>query len=205
MKSNLILTVLTSLTLPALISISGCGSESADPPAAMAGTANVAGATTGGAGATSVAGGGTTAGGTTGGAGTTSVAGGGTTGGAGTTGAAGAAGVVCDAPATIFAIDGDQGCAGAICHIAANATMYPPDLVSPGVAERLKDVVSTTAGCNGRKYIDSTNIEASIMLTKLVNPPSCGAAAMPFAKPALLPQDKIDCIRSWITSVATTP
>jgi hypothetical protein len=106
----------------------------------------------------------------------------------------------------VFQVDSDaggEGCSGAICHIAANATTYPPDLVSPGVEARLKNVASTTMACMGNKYIDSTNIEGSLLLKKLTATPGCGIQ-MPFAKPALS-QAKIDCIRSWVTSVAAQP
>jgi hypothetical protein len=191
MKSKLVLTVLFSILAPALISTTGCGSESEEPAAPAGGTTSVGGSTSGGAGTTS---GGTTGGGgaTTGGAGTTSTAG--TTGGAGT-------GAVCDAPNTIFKLDMDQGgCNGTICHSTANAALYPPDLESADPAVRLKNVASATDACNGRLYIDSANIEGSLMLNKLLAAPACGIQ-MPFAKPAL-PQDKVDCIRSWVTSVA---
>jgi hypothetical protein len=187
MKSKLVLTVLVSILTPALISVTGCGSE-ADPPAtpATGGTTGVGGTTTGGAGTTSV-------GGTTGGAGTTSTA--------GTTGGGGSIGAVCDAPNTIFKLDMDQGgCNGSICHSAANVALYPPDLETADPGPRLKDVASATDACSGRKYIDSTNIEGSLMLNKLLAAPACGIQ-MPFAKPAL-PQDKVDCIRSWVTSIA---
>ncbi|HEX2882247.1 MAG TPA: hypothetical protein VHO25_22155 [Polyangiaceae bacterium] len=188
MKSKLVLTLLVSILAPALISVAGCSSE-ADPPAtpATGGTTGVAGATTGGAGTTG-------GGGTTGGAGTTSTAG--TTGGGG-----GGGGAVCDAPNTIFKLDMDQGgCNGSICHSAANVALYPPDLETADPGPRLKNIASATDSCSGRLYIDSANIEGSLMLNKLLAAPACGIQ-MPFAKPALA-QDKIDCIRSWVTSIA---
>jgi len=211
MKSKMLLTVLTSLTLPALMFVAGCGSESADPPSAPAGgTATAGGSGTAGVPATGGVSGMPATGGVSGMPATGGVSGmpatGGVSGMPATGGVSGMPnGTVCDAPTTIFQVDGDQGCNGAICHTAANMADYPPDLVSPDPGPRLKDVVSTSQGCAGRKYIDSANIENSLLLTKLVSPPICGAAAMPFAKPALLPQDKIDCIRSWITSIAQQP
>ncbi len=182
MKSKLALTLLLSTLAPALISVIGCGSEAETPTPAAGGTTGVGGTTTGGAGTSA----------------------GGTTGGAGTTGGGGSVGAVCDAPTTIFQVDsdvaGNVGCSGSICHTAANAATYPPDLVSAGVEARVKDIVSTTMACAGGKYIDSANIEASLLLTKLTAAPGCGIQ-MPFAKAALT-QDKIDCIRSWVTSIA---
>jgi hypothetical protein len=169
-----------------LVSVIGCGSE-ADPPAtpATGGTTNTAGTTTGGAG--------TSAGGTTGGAGTTSTA--------GTTAGGGSTGAVCDAPNTIFKLDMDQGgCNGSICHSTANVALYPPDLEAADPGPRLKDIASATDACSGRLYIDSANIEASLILNKLLAAPACGIQ-MPFAKPALAP-DKVECIRSWVTSIA---
>jgi hypothetical protein len=193
MKSKLVLTVLACVLSPALISMTGCGSESSDPPANPGGTTSVAGG-----GTTSVAGGGTTS---VAGGGTTSVAGGGTTGGGGSVG------TVCDAPTLIFQVDsdveGNVGCSGSICHTAANAATYPPDLVSPGVEARVKDVASTTMACSGGKYIDPANVENSLLLKKLTAAPGCGIQ-MPFAKAALT-QDKIECIRSWVTAVAAQP
>lgn len=106
----------------------------------------------------------------------------------------------CDAPETVFKADGSVGgCNGPICHSAM--TVYPPDLVSEGVAARLLDVASTTTICAGQKYIDSSNIESSLILSKLSAAPSCGIQ-MPFAQPPI-PADKLECIRSWITSFGT--
>jgi hypothetical protein len=102
----------------------------------------------------------------------------------------------------VFALDGAMGgCNGAACHIAANAATFPPDLISPGVEARVKDVASASLICTGQKYVDTTNIEASLLLTKLAASPSCGVQ-MPFGLSPLM-QTQIDCIRSWAQSLAT--
>jgi hypothetical protein len=174
----------------------GCATELENPSAFnLGGNTSTAG---GGSGGTS--GGGSSGGGS---GGTSGISGGGTGGTAGSGGTE-----ACDAPTMVFQVDNDanpgQGCAGAICHVAANAATYPPDLVSPGVAARVKDVPSATTACGATyKYIDSANIEDSLLLTKLTAGPACGSP-MPFPTGGLA-QDKIECIRSWVTSIAASP
>ncbi len=154
----------------------------------------------GGTGGTATGGGG--AGGTTTGGGGTGGAGGTATGGGGTGGTAAAP---CDAPTLVFMVDGPMGgCNGATCHIPTNSQVFPPDLITPGVAARVKDVASLATGsCPGRKYVDSANIENSLILKKLQTqtPPTGCGLQMPFGLP-MTSQDKIDCIRSWVTAVA---
>lgn len=104
----------------------------------------------------------------------------------------------CDAPELVFKVEGSLGgCNGGICH--TPGTLYPPDLISDGVVDRLLDVTSTTTSCAGSKYIDPANIAISLMLTKLSAVPSCGIQ-MPFAQPPL-DAAKLDCIRSWVAGV----
>ena len=155
-----------------------------------------------GGGSAGAAGTGGTGGGGGGTAGTGGTSGSGGTGGSGgTSGSAGAA--ACDAVTTLFLVVATQteaGCDGTICHHAG--TGFLPDLVTPNQASRLLDVpAAATGSCPGEVYIDTANIENSLMLKKLTATPGCGVQ-MPFALPeATLTPEEVECLRSWIASV----
>jgi hypothetical protein len=101
----------------------------------------------------------------------------------------------CDAPTLVFQVaDTQGGCNGSTCH----AGIFPPDLILEGVAGRLRD--APAALCPQVKYIDSANIENSLILTKLTATPTCGAP-MPFNLPSLA-DDKVQCLRDWVAGVA---
>ena len=87
------------------------------------------------------------------------------------------------------------GCAGAACHV-PNATR--PDLVSPGVEERLLNVQSS---CNGLPYIGNS-LEQSFLAIKVQTPPRECGVAMPFFQPNALSADDEACILSWIAEVS---
>lgn len=107
---------------------------------------------------------------------------------------------VCDAPTLVFQVDGMQGgCNGGTCHTPANVATFPPDLISPNPETRLLDVVSNSAFCPGKTYIDTTNIDNSLILQVIQPNPPC-AVQMPFNLTPLTPE-KIQCVRDWVQSV----
>jgi hypothetical protein len=87
---------------------------------------------------------------------------------------------------------------GASCH-APDATQSQVDLVSPGVAERLLDVESKTAVCEGRVLV-TTDGTASLLLQKLMGGmPPCGVA-MPLGPP--LTAEQLTCVSGWVNKVS---
>jgi hypothetical protein len=124
----------------------------------------------------------------------------GTAGAAGSAGAAGTAGgtgVVCDAPATIFSLDGmtQGGCQGASCH---STGAIAPDLQAADIPGRLRGVAGTF--CPSGKFIDATTPANSLLVTKLQASNTC-SQRMPFALPPL-DDTKIQCVADWVNSVA---
>lgn len=88
------------------------------------------------------------------------------------------------------------GCAGQGCHI-AGAQGTPPDLTSPGVEQRVLNVMSS---CNSRPYIGASD---SFLEEKLVeSSPDCGGQQMPFFAVANLSDADRACIIQWIDEVA---
>ena len=82
------------------------------------------------------------------------------------------------------------GCAGAGCHVAGGT---PPDLTSPGVEERVLNVISPT--CNNLPYVGSP---MSVIEDKITNPsPVCGAE-MPLLSANRLSAEDEACILEWI-------
>ena len=91
-------------------------------------------------------------------------------------------------------------CGTSICHEleGQSKTLSKLDLIAPGVEERLLDQPSTD--CAGKVFVDSENFEASYLLEKLENQrPSCGSP-MPIGLP--LSTEQLDCLRSWVESLA---
>jgi hypothetical protein len=108
---------------------------------------------------------------------------------AGSTGAAGSS--ACgDVVTRIFA----GSCGGTGCHSAVGA-QQGLDLVSPGVASR---VVGVAAKQCLQVLADPANPEQSLMYTKLLTRPDCGAQ-MPLARPPLSSKD-VACVRDWIAA-----
>jgi hypothetical protein len=108
---------------------------------------------------------------------------------AGNTGAAGS-GACGDVVTRIFA----GSCGGTGCHSAVGA-QQGLDLVSPGVASR---VVGVAAKQCLQVLADPANPEQSLMYTKLLTRPDCGAQ-MPLARPPLSSKD-VACVRDWIAA-----
>ncbi|MET0792576.1 MAG: hypothetical protein ABW061_13730 [Polyangiaceae bacterium] len=84
---------------------------------------------------------------------------------------------------------GDSGCHGAV------APQQGLDLVSPGLAERVVGVAGTACVST---LADPTNPESSLIYTKLLPTPGCGAQ-MPLARPALSAEDTA-CVLAWIAA-----
>jgi len=88
----------------------------------------------------------------------------------------------------------EGGCAGPGCHIQGGT---PPDLTSPGVEARVRDVMASAA-CSGRPYVGASD---SVIEEKLTNPDPCGEPMPLFAAGRLSAEDKA-CILEWIDEVA---
>lgn len=92
----------------------------------------------------------------------------------------------------LFNRPGDQGgCDGMFCHRAGGQR---PDMISPGVEERLLDVASN---CMGIPYISAGE---SFLEEKLVGPPRCNGFVMPLGAP--MPEEDRQCILDWIDEVS---
>lgn len=83
-------------------------------------------------------------------------------------------------------------CTYSSCHNANDASTAL-DVETPGAGARLSGKASLT--CEG-KLIDPGNPDASVLYTKLSDPPPCGSR-MPLAHPELEESDK-EAIRKWI-------
>jgi hypothetical protein len=85
------------------------------------------------------------------------------------------------------------GCAGNGCHVPGG---QQPDLTSPGVEDRLLNVVSN---CQGMPYISAGD---SLIEDKIAgNPPACGSPMPLLTANALNAADE-QCILDWIDEVA---
>ncbi len=106
----------------------------------------------------------------------------------------------------------ESACAGSICHGPAEAGEQlsgTVDLLSPAVEERLLNQPATyanveedPAACpvdSPELYIDTNDIDRSLLLTKLTGGHACGAR-MPLG-PFPLDASDINCIREWTQSV----
>jgi hypothetical protein len=87
-------------------------------------------------------------------------------------------------------------CAYGGCHSAKDKSTGL-DLESPSTGKRLAGKASLT--CNGGVLIEVGNADASVVYTKLSDPPPCGSR-MPLAHPELADEDK-QSIRAWITGL----
>jgi hypothetical protein len=86
-------------------------------------------------------------------------------------------------------------CGGTGCHSGVGP-QQGLDLVSPGVASR---VVGVAAKQCLQLLADPANPEQSVMYTKLLTQPDCGAAQMPLARPPLSSAD-VACVLAWIAA-----
>ncbi len=80
------------------------------------------------------------------------------------------------------------------CHDADEPDAFL-DLVSPGVANRVIGISSTTELCEGRALVETTE-QPHLLLDKIAGQPSCGAR-MPLGLQALSASD-VECVRRWI-------
>lgn len=95
-----------------------------------------------------------------------------------------------DVPARLFV----PGCGGNGCH-GAMAPQNGLDLVSPGIGQRV--VGKPATGCVAT-LADPKNPESSLIYTKLLPNPPCGAQ-MPLARAPFSNAD-IACVRAWIAA-----
>ena len=80
------------------------------------------------------------------------------------------------------------------CHDADEPDAFL-DLVSPGVADRVIAISSTTEACEGRSLVETTD-RPHLLLDKVAGQPSCGSA-MPLGLRALSVSE-VECVRRWI-------
>lgn len=76
------------------------------------------------------------------------------------------------------------------------------DFISGGLAERLVDVDSTT--CAGQPLIDSANPEASFLLVRVNETPTCEGEEidrMPLGRPHLTDRE-LTCLTQWVSELA---
>jgi hypothetical protein len=103
----------------------------------------------------------------------------------------GAAGACTDAPREVFAKSCVSGCHSA----SAAATSGDLDLESAGIVARLKD---KKAKGGAGLLVDSSDVDQSVMLTKLKSPPPFGGK-MPFGGTPLT-DGQIRCVRDWLVA-----
>lgn len=87
-------------------------------------------------------------------------------------------------------------CATAGCHDAATS-LSGLNLAADGLLDRIVDAPASAGACAGETYIDSASPDASLLLGKIQDPPTCGSR-MPLGVP--LSEDEIDCIRRWVAN-----
>jgi hypothetical protein len=113
-------------------------------------------------------------------------------------GGGGGGGVVCEAYTTIIV----PRCGNPTCHDSGSAQgAFAIEGDEAGLAEFI-DRESTFSNCNGL-FIDSSNTENSLLLTKLANPvpTGCGQLQMPLTGDFLTPEE-ITCMEDWLTQFA---
>jgi hypothetical protein len=86
-------------------------------------------------------------------------------------------------------------CGSSVCH-SAEAVAADPDLVTPGIAERVRGMSSTSPGCGGRVLAVPGDPDGSLLYQKVASDPPCGSR-MPLAQDPLSDAD-IACIGAWI-------
>ena len=91
-------------------------------------------------------------------------------------------------------------CAGSVCHSAGEQKAAGLDLVSPGVADRVKNVASASAECGGTMLVVPGDPGTSLLYQKVGDDPPCGSR-MPLAQDALS-EEELECVRSWIQEMS---
>jgi hypothetical protein len=92
-------------------------------------------------------------------------------------------------------------CAGSVCHSATDEKAAGLDLVSPGVADRVKNIASASAGCGGSMLVAPGDPGGSLLYKKVsMDQPPCGSR-MPLAQDPLSEED-IGCVASWIQEMS---
>jgi hypothetical protein len=92
-------------------------------------------------------------------------------------------------------------CAGSVCHSATDQKAAGLDLVSPGVADRVKNVASASAECGGSMLVVPGDPGGSLLYEKVsMEQPPCGSR-MPLAQDPLSQED-IGCVASWIQEMS---
>jgi hypothetical protein len=90
----------------------------------------------------------------------------------------------------------EERCGGSICHSDGDSTAAGLDLTSPDVEERVSGALGT--GCVGI-LADPANPESSLLYTKLLDAPTCGARMPLTGEP--LSENEIACMRDWISGL----
>lgn len=103
-----------------------------------------------------------------------------------------------DVPACVTTVLTDR-CGTQFCHGAGEPQV---DLVSDGLAARLTDAPANAAGPCATESFVATGGGASLLLTKVSDPDTCGAP-MPVSGGALA-ADEIACIESWVVDLGGT-
>ena len=91
-------------------------------------------------------------------------------------------------------------CAGSVCHSATDQKAAGLDLVSPGVADRVRNVASPSAECGGSMLVVPGDPGGSLLYQKLGETPPCGSR-MPLAQDPLS-EEEIGCVASWIQEMS---
>lgn len=92
-------------------------------------------------------------------------------------------------------------CAGSVCHSAGDQKAAGLDLVSPGVADRVKNVASASAECGGDMLVAPGDPAGSLLYQKVsMETPPCGSR-MPLAQDPLS-DEEIGCVASWIQEMS---
>ncbi len=120
-----------------------------------------------------------------------------------TGGTGGGVGPSCDV-SVIF----EESCSSSFCHSGPTAS-GGVDLLSPGVEARVYNQPGTYPGSAAscapavpELLVDPTNIDASLIVTKITGQQLCGET-MPAG--LLLPDDQIECIRNWVAGIIANP
>jgi hypothetical protein len=84
------------------------------------------------------------------------------------------------------------------CHDNTDQAQMGLDLISPGVADRVVDVLATAPGCTDRILVVAGDPDSSYLIAKLGVLDICGSQ-MPFLE--ALTQQEIDTLREWVVDL----
>lgn len=90
----------------------------------------------------------------------------------------------------------EQRCGGSICHGSGESTAAGLDLTSPGAEQRVSGALGTS--CEGI-LADPAHPETSLLYTKLLDAPTCGARMPLNGEP--LDVNELACMRDWISGL----